>query len=180
MRRFRWAFVLLVGLLVVGAASSAVLAGPQAKKATTYWNHAIESTSPSSGAWLAYNQAATWTFSDVSELQGALSGSVALNFAGLSKSLQIGGGAGYPTTMKVVVTGVTTASFTVTLTNPWRPHVAYNASPGVGWQAFGSLNVPNYVWRNAGTLTVKLTSITSNTLVSLGEGGVMIGYATAE
>lgn len=180
MKRIRWALLLLVGLVVVGAAASSVLAGSQAKQSTTYWNHAIGATSPSAGAWLAYNQSATWTFSNVSELQYAQTGSVYLNFAGLSKSLQIGGGAGYSTTVKVVVSGASTATYTVTLANPWRPHVAFNASPGVGWQAYASLNLPTYLWRNAGALTVKLTSTTTNTFMNLGEGGVMIGYATAE
>ena len=181
MKRFRWALLLLAGLVLIGAGASAVLARSSATT-TTYWNNAISAsgfTSP--GAWLSNGQTATWTFGDVTGLHGAVIGTVNLNFTGLSKTTQTGGGAGYSTTMKVVVTGAGTGTFTQTLNNPWRPHVANsNAPDGTGWQAYASLNLPTNIWMGASSLTVKVTSMTSNTLMSIDQGGLLIGYATTQ
>jgi hypothetical protein len=178
MKHFRLSLLLLAGLVLIGAGASAVLARSNATTAT-YWNNAIYATgSTSAGAWLSYGQTATWTFKNISELHGAMTGTVNLNFTGLSKSTLTGGGSGYSTTMRVVVTGASTGTFTQTLTNPWRPHVAYNASPGTGQQAYASLNLPTYIWKGASSLTVKVTSITSNTLMNIEQDGLLIGYVT--
>jgi hypothetical protein len=178
MKRFRWALFLLAGRVLIGAGASAVLARSNATTAT-YWNNAIAaSTSSSAGSWLGYGQTATWKFGDVTGLQDAMTGTVYLNFTGLSKSTLTGGGSGYSTTMKVVVTGAGTTTFTQTLNNPWRPHVAYSASPGAGWQAYASLNLPAYIWTGASSLTVKVTSLSSNTYMSIEHGGLLIGYTT--
>ncbi len=179
MTRFRWALLLLISLVAVGVASSAVLAGPKTTKATTYWNNAVFAES-NPGASLDYGDFATWTF-DVYNLRfEALSGSVWLNLAGHSQSVQIGGGSGYNTTVRVAVTGAYTQTFTATLANPWRPHVAYNNDPSVGWDAYASLNLPNGIWRTASHLTVKVTSLTTNTHLDIfdGQDGVVIGYAS--
>lgn len=176
MRRL-WAFVLLAGLVAIGAGSSSVLAG-SGKTTATYWNNAITASSGGvpANSWLSYGQSATWTFNNVSELRGALSGSVALNFKGLSKSIQIGGGSGYSTSMKVVVTGAGTTGLTTTLANPYRPHVAYSNSPGVGWDAYASLTLPTYAYQGANSLTVKVTSMTSNTLMHIDPGSLFPGW----
>jgi hypothetical protein len=184
MKRFRWALVLLTGMALVGAGAAAVLA----RSTATYTNHAIPaSTFTSNGDngakpgqlgvwyWLSYGKTATWTF-DASEFQAALNGSVSLNFVGLSTSIHWG--SGYSTDMKVVVTGTGKGTFTQTLANPWRPHVAYNATPGIGWQAYASLNLPRYIWAGASSLKVTVTSITSNTYMGMNQGALLIGYAT--
>jgi hypothetical protein len=138
-RRFRWALLFLVGLVVIGAGASSVLAGSQKASETTYWNNAIHATtSGNAGAWIGYGQAATFTFSDVSSLYRAMDGTVFLNFSGLSKSIREGGGGGYATTVNVKITGVGTVSLTTTLANPWRPHVAFSNNPEVGWNAYGA------------------------------------------
>jgi hypothetical protein len=178
-RRFRWALLFLVGLVVIGAGASSVLAGSQRTSDTTYWNNAIHAASSNNaGAWLGYGQVTTFTFNDLTGLYRAMDGTVFLNFSGLSKSIREGGGGGYATTVNVKVTGVGTTSFTMTLANPWRPHVAFSNSPEVGWNAYGAAAVPTYVWRGASSLKVTVTSVTTNTFMQLGADGVVIGYTT--
>jgi hypothetical protein len=179
LRRFRWALLFLVGLVVIGAGASSVLAGAQKTGEMTYWNNAIHATTGGTAdAWLGYGQVTTFTFNDVSDLYRAMDGTVFLNFNGLSKSIRTGGGGGYATTVNVKVTGVGTTTFTTTLANPWRPHVAFSAAEGVGWNAYGAVNLPGYVWKGASSLKVTVASVTTNTFLQLGAEGVMIGYTT--
>ena len=182
MKRFRWPLLLLAGVVVIGASSSVVLARSNATADTTYWNNAVSASEfDSAGDWLGYGQTATWTFNDLSGLRGGLNGSAALNFAGFSKTARPGGGSGYSTQMTVVVTGVGAGTFTTTTTlnNPWRPHVAYSNDEGTGWAAYASVSLPTYMYQNAISLTVKVKSITSNTLMMFPENtGLLIGYTT--
>ncbi|HLY93708.1 MAG TPA: hypothetical protein VKP14_02585 [Gaiellaceae bacterium] len=179
MRQFRWALFLLVGLVAIGVTASTVLARSHTTKASTYWNNAIPASGfGADGAWLGYGQAATFTFNDVSGLYGAMDGSVYLNFSGLSKSIRTGGGSGYTTTLRVTVTGMGTTTFTTTLANAWKPHVAYSNSPGFGWASYASAGLPGYVWKGATSLKVTVTPVTTNTLVSFETGGLVIGFIT--
>jgi hypothetical protein len=186
MRRL-WALVCLLGLVVVGLGASSVLAG-SSTTATTYWNNTIKASAfqasvapavkPSQPGgtwyWLGYGGTATWTF-DVGAIP-ALNGSLALNFDALSTSLYTGGGAGYDTAMKIVVTGIGTAALSGTLNNPWQPHVAYNAHPPTGWQGMASVLVPTSVWRGAATLKVTVTTLSSNTFMGVNEDALLIAY----
>jgi hypothetical protein len=174
--------VVLAGL---GAGGATVLA----RSTATYTNHMIAATDFASNGdhaapadadcyWLrtGYGQSSTWTFGDVDALGGALKGSLWLNIAAPSTALNWG--AGYNTDLKVVVTGKTTGTFTTTLVNPWRPHVAFNEVPGVGWEAHASLLVPNSIWIGASSLTVKVTPLTAGNHVGTDIGMLMLGYAT--
>ncbi len=184
MRRVRWALVLLAGVAVVGVGAAVVLA----RSTATYANHAIPaSTFTSNGStvvrpgqlgvwnWLGDGKTATWTF-NVSGLQTAISDSVALNFSALSTNRYWG--AGFSNIIKVNVIGTGQGTFTTTLVNPWRPHIAYNDTAGIGWQAYASLNVPKYVWSGASSLTVTVTPITTYSYTGVNPAAVLIGYAT--
>lgn len=183
------ALAMLVGLVVVGVTTSSVLA-KSGKTTATYWSNAIGASSfqPGTGVgtvrpnapdgwyWLGYEKSATWTF-DVSSMS-ALTGSPALNLKGFSTSIQASGGAGFDTTIRVVVTGVGSSTLTTTLNNPWQPHVAYNANPPSGWEGAASVLVPTSVWKGASTLTVKVTALTSNTMMGVNEDSLLLGYTT--
>jgi len=186
MRRL-WTLVFLVGLVAIGAGASA-LAG-SSKTTATYWSNSVSAYDFSSSvghssragldmSWLGYEKAATYRF-DVAGIP-ALTGSVALNFAAYSTSLQASGGAGFDTAMKVVVTGVSTSTMTGTLKNLWEhSHVAYNNDPPDGWAASASMLVPNSVWKGATTLTVTVTSM-SKTFMGLSPDSLHVSYTSAE
>jgi len=162
--------------VVIGATSSAVLAG-SSKTTATYVSDAITATAhQNDGTLLGYGAAASFSF-NVAELSGAVTGSVFVNLKGDSQSFGMNGGSGFPTTVKVVVTGVGTTTFTTTLANPWRPHV-YGSMVDVGHGVYGTLNLPTSVWRGAGMLTVTVTSVSTNTYLTLPADGVVIGYTT--
>lgn len=183
------ALAMLVGLAIVGVTTSAVLA-KSGKTTATYWNNTMAASAFQPGAgvgtsranapdgwyWLGYEKSATWTF-DVSSMS-AVTGSPALNLAGYSTSLQASGGAGFDTAIRVVVTGVGSATLTATLNNPWQPHVAYNADPPSGWKGSASVVIPTAVWRGASTLTVKITTLTSNSIMGVNDEALLLGYTT--
>lgn len=184
MRRL-WALTLLIGLVAIGVGASAVFAG-STKTTATYWSNSVSADSFTSNVshssmagvdmtWLGYEKTATYTF-HVAGLP-ALAGSVALNFNGYSISLQASGGAGFDTTMKVVATGIGTATMAGTLNNPWQPHVAYNNDAPEGWAASASMLVPTGVWRGATTLTVTVMP-TSKTFMGLNVDSLHLGYTT--
>jgi hypothetical protein len=173
---------LAAGAIVIAATSAAVLA----RSSGTYTNHAIHATgfvsngnhaapAQSASDWLAYGKTATWTF-DVSRLVTALKGHVYVNVTALSAGANWG--AGFDTDVKVVVKGVGTATVTSHLTNPWRPHMAYNEEAGIGWTSYATILVPNSVWVGASTLTVSLTPLASGNHVGVDEGSMLIGYGT--
>lgn len=165
---------MVVGLAVIGASASAVLAG-SSRTTATYVSDAITASAHSNdGVQLPYGAAATFTFNTV-DLGSAVTGSVYLNFRGDSQSFGLNGGSGFPTTVKVAVTGVGTGTYTATLANPWRPHV-YGSYADFGHDVYGTLNLPTYIWRGAAVLTVKVTSVTTNTYLTLQSDGVVIGY----
>lgn len=182
-------FVCLLGLVGIAAGTSSVLAG-SSRTTVTYWSDAIAASSfqasvnpvaktdqpPGTWYWLGYGGTATWTF-DVAAIP-ALNGTVALNFAGLSTSLQPSGGAGFDTMMRINVTGVGSTTSTATLNNPWQPHVAYNYAPPSGWQGSASVVVPDSVWRGASVLKVKVTSMTTNTYMGVNTDALMVGFAS--
>ncbi len=183
-RRIRWAVALAAGAIVVAATSAAVVARSYA----SYTNHVIQPTgfvsngnhaAPAQGSasWLSYGKTAEWTY-DVSQLAQAMRGEVYLNLTALSAGANWG--AGFGTDVKVVVKGVGTATLTSHLTNPWRPHMAYNAedSQGIGWTSYATFLVPNSVWAGAGSLTVSLTPLASGNHVGVDEGSMLIGYGT--
>ena len=184
MRRFRLALALIVGGTVVGLGAATVVAG---SKPATYTNHAITASAYTANGdhaakpgqvgtweWLNYPQSATWGF-DATQLATAGNKSVTLNIAAPSTNAQLG--SGYSTNLKVVVSGTTTARYTVKLVNPWKPHIARNATPGIGWQAYASVNVPKNVYQ-AHTLHITVTPTTTSNLVGLNQGAILIGYAT--
>ena len=174
MKRVRWAFLVLAGLVAVGISASAVLAG-SSKTTATYVSDAITASAHANdGVPLVYGGTATFTF-NVADLGSAVTGSVFLNFRGDSRSFGLNGGSGFPATVKVAVTGVGTGTYTTTLTNPWRPHV-YGTIADFGHDVYGTLNLPTYVWRGAATLTVSVTSVTTKTYLTLQSDGVVIGY----
>jgi hypothetical protein len=184
MRRIRWAVVLLAGMALVGLGGATVFA----RSTATYSNNAISASdftstgnhgAPAQADWFwlsnGAGQMATWVF-DVSELKSAINGTVYLNVAALSASPYWG--SGYSTDLRIVVHGVGTGTLTTTLANPWRPHVAYNNTAGVGWNATATLAVPRSVWAGASTLEVTATPITVGNHVGFNQGALTIGYAT--
>jgi len=177
MRRFRWSLAFLIGVVVIGAGASSVLAGSHATKAT-YWNNVIAPSQVPGPDPVHYLDTATWKFTGLAPLYGAVE--VDLNFHANVQSMWDGGGSGYPVTLSVNVTGNGTSTFTVTLANPWRPHVAFsNDAQGYGHDAFGSLKLPTSLWRYTNSLTVKVRSQSSNTITSFDGNALLIGYVTA-
>lgn len=173
MRRFRWSLLFLVAVAAIGVGASSVFAGSHMTKAT-YWNNVIAPTSGPGPAPVHYLDTATWKFGNVDALSRA--SEVDLNFHATVHSLQIGGGSGYGTTLSVTVAGSGTSTFTVALSNPWKPHVAYSNAPEYGQDAFGSVKLPASLWRNTGSLTVTVKSMTSSTVTYFEGDGLMIGY----
>lgn len=183
MTRLRWSLILLAAAaLVMGVGSASVLA----RSSATYTNRVLSGTMISSGNhnapaetghwWVGYGHSATWTFSNVSALGNALGGSVYLNVDALSAGPHWG--AGFASTIRVDVTGAVAGTFTTTLANPWKPHVAYNETPGVGWVATGSLQLPRRYVAGAGTLTVQISLPASGNHVGFTADSLTIGYAT--
>jgi hypothetical protein len=180
MRHVRWGLLLLASVVTIGASASAVLAGAHTYKAATatYWNNVLEPTVTPPAAPVHYLDTARWQFTGLpSDLYGAVE--VDLNFHAIVQSIQDGGGSGYGATLSVTVTGVSTATYSVTLANPWRPHVAYSNAPGYGQDAFASLKLPTSLWKNASTLTVTAKAMTTNSVISFGDSGLLIGYVTS-
>ncbi len=186
MRRFRLLLALLVGGAVVGTGAAVVLAS---SSHATYTNHAVAATAYTANGdhaakpgqvgtweWLGYGQVANWRF-DATALADAVNRSVTLNIIGLSTSAQLG--SGYSTRLNVVVSGVGTARLKATLTNPWKPHIARNATPGIGWQAYASVDVPRYVYAGAHVLRVRVVPATSGNLVGLNQSAILVGYCTS-
>jgi hypothetical protein len=183
MRRLRWPVAVLAAVAVVGAGGAAVFA----RSSVTYTNHAIGATAFNANGtaiapayanlkWLNYGERATWTFSAL-ELQGAVSGSAYLNFAGLSAGPYWG--SGFSSSIRVVVTGAIKGTFTTTLANPWRPHVAFNETAGTGWNATATVGLPRAQYAGATALTVTVELLTANYHIGLEKPSVMIGYSTA-
>jgi hypothetical protein len=181
-RRIRWAVALAIGVGVLAATGATVLA----RSSATYTNHVIQpatffstgnhaAPAQDSYSWLGYGKTATWTF-DASQLTQAMKGEVYLNITALSAGANWG--AGFGTDVNVVVKGVGSATLTSHLTNPWRPHMAYNAEAGVGWTSYATILVPNSVWVGAGSLTVSLTPLASGNHVGVDEGSMLIGFGT--
>ncbi len=182
-RRIRWIVALTAGAIAIAATSAAVLA----RSSGTYTNHVIQPTgfvsngnhaapAQSASDWLAYGKTATWTFSELSQLGQAMKGQVYLNVTALSAGANWG--AGFGTDVKVVVKGIGTATLTSHLTNPWRPHMAYNDEAGIGWTSYATIQVPNSVWVGASSLTVSLTPLASGNHVGVDQGSMSIGYGT--
>lgn len=176
MKRFRWSLLFLLGVIALGAGASSVLAGGHAIK-TTYWNNVLVPSTVPGPAPVHYLDTATWKFTNASELYGAVE--VDLNFHANVQSIYDGGGSGYASTLSVTVTGAGTSSFTVALANPWRPHVAYSSASSYGQDAFASLKLPTTVWRGASSLTVKVKSLSGNTITYFNGDALVIGYVTA-
>jgi hypothetical protein len=181
-KRIRWALVVLGAAAVVGAGSAAVFA----RSAATYTNHAIAASDFHSygtavapgytgSKWLNYGERATWTFG-VAGLQTAASGTVNLNFAALSAGPYWG--AGFSSSIRVVVTGAVKGTFTTMLANPWRPHIAFNDTPGVGWNAATTLAVPRAQYAGATALTVTVELLTAGNHIGMEKGSLAIGYAS--
>jgi hypothetical protein len=141
---------------------------------TANGNHGAPAQSASE--WLSYGKTATWTYTDLSALAQAMRGQVYLNVTAFSTGQNWG--AGFGTDVKVVVKGVGTATLTSHLTNPWRPHMAYNEVAGVGWTSYATIEVPSSVWVGAGSLTVSLSPLSSSNHVGLDQGSMLIGYGT--
>jgi hypothetical protein len=167
---------------VVGAGSAAVFA----RSSATYTNHPIAASDFHSygtavapdyvgSKWLNYGERATWTF-DVANLQAAASGSAYLNFAALSAGPYWG--AGFSSSIRVVVTGAVKGTFTSTLANPWRPHIAFNDTSGVGWAATATVVLPKAQYAGANPLTVTVELLTSGNHIGMEKGSLAIGYAT--
>jgi hypothetical protein len=183
-RQIRWALILLGVMALVGISGATVFA----RSSATYTNHAVSASKFTSADqpapaqddwyWLSSGSGqATWTFTDVYGLaHNAVSGSVNLNVNALSAGPNWG--AGFGTTIKVVVTGVGTNSFTATLANPWRPHIAFNETAGIGWTATASVAVPMNIYTGASQLTVTVTALTAGYHVGFNEDALLIGYAT--
>jgi len=165
---------MVLGLVVIGASASAVLAGSSRTRATYVSDAITAAVHENDGTLLGYGAAASFAF-DAGDLAGAMTGSVFLNLKGDSQSFGMNGGSGFPTTVKVVATGIGTSTYTTTLANPWRPHV-YGSMVDLGHGVFGTLNLPTSVWRGAGTLKVTVTSVSTNTYLTLPADGVVIGY----
>lgn len=181
MRRFRWSLLFLIGIVVIGAGASSVLAGQstKAKTATTYWNNVVVPTGqiPAAGTPTHYLDTTVFQFANVPyELYGATE--VDLNFHGHVHSIQDGGGSGYATTLNVTVKGVATGTFTLALVNPWRPHVAFSNDPDYGQDAYGALKLPASIWKGANSLTVTVRSMTTNTVTYFQDNPLLIGYVT--
>jgi hypothetical protein len=183
MRRFRLVLALLVGGAILGLGAATVFAG---SKHATYTNHAVSAWAYTANGdhaakpgqvgtweWLTYGQSATWRF-DATQLSAAVNKSVTLNIAALSTGAQLG--SGYSTNLRVAIFGAGTARYTVTLVNPWKPHIASNATPGIGWQAYASVNVPKYVYAGAYGLRITVMPTTPGNFVGLNQGAILIGY----
>jgi hypothetical protein len=184
-KRIRWVLLLMAGIVLVGVGGASVFA----RSTATYSTNAIAASSfvstgdhnaPALGSWywVAYgtSQSAQWTF-PVPELQTAIGGTVYLNFSALSAAPYWG--SGYASKIKVVVAGNSTASFTTTLANPWRPHVASTNTPGIGWNATATVALPTYLYTGRSTLTVTATSLAAGNHVGFNQEALMIGYATS-
>jgi hypothetical protein len=180
MRRFRWSLLFLIGVIVIGAGASSVLAGQatKAKTAATYWNNVIEpTTAPSPSDPVPYLDTAQFQFGSLPyDLYGATE--VDLNFHGHVHSIQTDGGSGFATTLSVTVKGVSTGTFIVTLANSWRPHVAFNNNPEFGQDAYGALKLPTSIWKGAKSLTVTVKSMTTNAVTYFTDNPLLIGYVT--
>ena len=182
MTRIRWA-LLVVGVVAIAAGgATAVLAGSSAYvpghvHAATFWSNGDPAAMPGQDGnwnWLRTTAAkAVWTF-DAGDLQSAIRTSVFLNFAGLSTNAT--GGSGFSDGLKVVVAGKGSATYSATLANPWRPHIASYAY-GEGWDATAAVNVPSYLWLGASTLTVTVTPVTSGVQIGMNDDALLIGYA---
>jgi hypothetical protein len=184
MRRLIAIIPLLAGA-VAAMGAAGVFAG---SKPVTYTNHAIAASAyigngdhaakpgqVGTWEWLSYRQSASWTF-DATQLATAINGTVKINITGLSTNQLLG--SGYSTTLKVAIAGTGIARSTATLTNPWRPHIAHNATPGIGWQAYATLNVPKYVYAGAHSLRVDVVPSTPANLVGVNQTAILIGYGT--
>ncbi len=178
MRRFRWSLLFLAVVVVIGASASVVLAGAHTSKATmaTYWNNVVQPSTSSGTSPVHYLDTALWKFDVPGDMYAATEAD--LNFHANVQSIQDGGGSGFGATLSVTVKGNSTATYTVTLTNPWRPHVAYSNDPSYGQDAFASLKIPTYIWKGASSLTITAKSMSSNTIVGFDDSGLLIGYVT--
>jgi hypothetical protein len=182
-RRIRWIFALGIGATILATTGASVFA----RSSATYTSHMLAATgftangdhaapAQSASEWLSFGKTATWTYSDVSALAQAMKGQVYVNVTALSAGQHWG--AGFGTDVRVVVKGVGTVTLTSHLTNPWRPHMAYNDEAGVGWTSYATIQLPNSIWVGAGSLTVSLTPVASGNHVGVDEGSMLIGYGT--
>jgi len=148
-----------LGLIVLLALASMV-------PATVAWGGAavlgpvgFQSNGASISGWYwlrGSGHAATWTF-DAAALQGAKKGSVYIDFNPLVTN-GVNGGSGYQTTCKVTVEGTSAKTFSIPLTNPYRP-VDPGDSGGVGYQCHGhsSTALPASLYQGVGTIKVTIS-----------------------
>ncbi len=185
-------FIAMLGLFVVLGGSAVARSSYTANRigASTFvsngdpgkWHTYADAYGSGDWSWVGAGQYAKWTF-DVSDLQTiakvtapGISGSVHLNFAALSTSPA--GGSGYSTAIKVTASnGVLGGSATVTLANPWKPHIA-PFSAGLGWDSHAAVPIPGNLWATAQTLTVTATVLTPGNLIAMNKDALVIGYAT--
>jgi len=175
--------MLLGAMGIVGISGAAVFASSSA----SYTNHVLSGVVTSSGThsapaqtdhwWVNYGQSATWTF-NVSALTKAIGGTVYLNLNALSAGQHWG--AGFSSTIRVDVTGAVKGTYTTTLANPWKPHIAFNdpSTPDAGWNATASVALPKKIYTGANTLTVKVELPAGDHHIGFTADSLLIGYCT--
>ena len=196
MKRFRWVAILFAGVALVVLGATSVFAGSStytanAIKASTFtsngnlaqWHGYADAYGSGDWYWLEGGQYAKWTF-DLGQLQPlvlaasntTITGSVHLNFAALSTSPE--GGSGYSTPIRIFATnGRIGGAATVTLGNPWQPHIG-PFSAGLGWDSHASVPIPMNLWAKTQTLTVTVTLPTAGNWIAMNKDALVIGYAT--
>lgn len=106
-------------------------------------------------SWLrAPGASAQWQFT-AAGVQAARPGSVYLLFSPLVTN-RANGGSGYGRSIKVTLRNNNGKSVnrTVSLSNPFRPVVPEDSN-GIGYQTYGSTNVPSSIWKGASQISAR-------------------------
>ena len=174
MRSGRMKVLLLIGIVVLAALAVTAVAWGRAEVAG-------QSNFQSNGAlisgwhWLrSSGNTATWTFNTASFRNAK---NVYINFNPLVTN-GVNGGSGYSSNATLTVTGNGTKTFSVPLTNPFRPTDPQNSS-GIGYQAYGhsSSSIPVKL-RDTSTLTVTAKyPFSGGCHVAVNRDCMVIGYS---
>ena len=161
-------FITVFLLLITGSIS-------MAKVYTVSGSFSSNGDSISGWYWLrAKGHIATWTF-EASQLEGAKS--VYINVHGLVTN-KAGGGPGYGTSVKFLVTGGgTSQTVKVELHNPFKPQ-DQDGSDGTGYDCYGSGGtINNKIWKKGGQITITAAYPFSNNYhVALNQSSLYLGF----
>lgn len=191
MKSLRWIATLVAALGVALGVAAVTTAHPTYQPPTLYTLGVLRPTAFTSNGdlingwyWLRNSgSTAEWTF-DVRALQGiAKSNDVYLNVAALATK-GVNGAAGYSAGLSLRYVGLQTASYYVTLVNPFRPRetslVPMKPTNGVGYQVYGAGLVPKSGWNGATTMKVIASRtggiVTQNIHVAVSKDAVLIAY----